>query len=44
LDDDLDVKLRVKQSQLINKTKRSVSFSQVVNDTIRTGIKNGKKK
>jgi len=44
LDDDLAVKLRVLQSQLIHKTKGPVTFSQVMNDTIRTGIKIGKKK
>ena len=42
LDDELDVKLRTRQAKLINKTKNSVSFSQVLNEVIRTGLKNGK--
>ena len=43
LDDDLDVKLRLRQAKLIHKTKDGVSFSQVLNETLRDGL-NGKAK
>jgi len=39
LDDDLVEKLRRLQSNLIRKSNKSVSFSRVVNDTLRKGIK-----
>ncbi len=39
LDDDLVEKLRRLQSSLIRKSNKSVSFSKVVNDTLRKGIK-----
>jgi predicted transcriptional regulator len=39
LDDDLVEKLRRLQSNLIRKSNKSVSFSKVVNDTLRKGIK-----
>ncbi|HSA98186.1 MAG TPA: hypothetical protein VLF17_03825 [Candidatus Nitrosotenuis sp.] len=42
LDDDLDRKMRLKQARQIEKTGASVSFSRVINDTIRDGLKNGK--
>ena len=35
IDDDLDKKVRLKQAKLIQKTNSSVSFSKVINDTIR---------
>jgi len=35
IDDDLDRKLRLKQSQQIKKSKKSVSYSRVVNQTLR---------
>jgi len=35
IDDDLDRKLRLKQSQQIKKSKKSVSYSRVVNQTRR---------
>ena len=44
LDDDLDGKLRKKQAQLIHKTKNSVSFTHILNETLRSGLKNGKSK
>ena len=39
LDDDLVKKLREKQSSLIKKSSTSISFSRVVNETLRKGIK-----
>jgi hypothetical protein len=38
LDEDLDRKIRVKQSKLIQKTNESVSFSKVINETIRKAL------
>ena len=35
IDNDLDRKLRLKQSQQIKKSKKSVSYSRVVNQTLR---------
>ena len=42
LDDDLEKKLRVVQAKLIQKTKSAVSFSKILNETVRDGL-NGKK-
>ncbi|MCH8085352.1 MAG: hypothetical protein IIC15_02850 [Thaumarchaeota archaeon] len=39
LDDDLLKKLREKQASLIKKSTKSVSFSRVVNEAIRQGLK-----
>jgi len=39
LDDDLVKKLREKQSKLIKESANSVSFSEVVNQTLRKSIK-----
>ena len=39
LDDDLIKKLHEKQAALIRKSMNSVSFSHVLNDTLRKGIK-----
>ena len=39
LDDDLVKKLREKQAKLIKESTKSVSFSRVVNKTLRKGIK-----
>jgi len=39
LDDDLVKKLREKQAKLIKESTQSVSFSRVVNETLRKGIK-----
>ncbi len=39
LDDDLLKKLREKQAKLLLKSEKSVSFSRVVNETLRKGIR-----
>ncbi len=39
LDDDLFKKLREKQSKLIKESAKSVSFSSVINQTLRKSIK-----
>ncbi len=39
LDDDLVKKLRIIQSMKIRKSKKTVSFSSVVNDELRKAIK-----
>lgn len=39
LDDDLVKKLRERQSKLIKESTNSVSFSRVVNETIRKSLK-----
>jgi len=39
LDDDLVKKLREKQAKLIKESTKSISFSRVVNETLRKGIK-----
>jgi hypothetical protein len=39
LDDDLVTKLRKIQAEQIRKTDKGVSFSQVINDTLKKGIK-----
>ena len=39
IEDDLDKKLRVIQAKAIQSTNSSVSFSSVVNETIRKKIK-----
>ncbi len=39
LDDDMDRKLRIKQSDLIRKTQKSISFSKVINEALRGKIK-----
>jgi len=39
LDDDLIEKLRVKQAKLIKESTKSVSFSRVVNELLRKGLK-----
>ena len=38
IDEDLDKKVRLKQAKLIQKTNSSVSFSQVINETIRKSL------
>lgn len=40
IDDDLDKKLRLLQAKLIQETVDSVSYSQVINDTLRKNLKN----
>jgi hypothetical protein len=39
IDDDLDKKLRMLQAKEVTKTAKSVSFSQIINDTIRKSVK-----
>ncbi len=39
IDDDLDKKLRLLQSKEIIKSTKSVSFSKIINDVIRKGLK-----
>jgi len=39
LDDDLDKKLRLIQAKAIQSTTSSVSFSTVLNNTLRTSLK-----
>ncbi len=39
LDDDLATSLRQKQAKLIRGSSKSVSFSRVLNETLRTGLK-----
>ena len=39
LDDDMDKKLRIKQAEMIKKTQNSISFSKVINETLRGKIK-----
>ena len=39
LDDDLDKKLRLIQAKAIQNTSSSVSFSNVLNETIRANLK-----
>ncbi len=38
IDDDLDRKLRLKQAKEIQKQLKSVSYSKVLNDTLRSSI------
>ena len=38
IDDDLDRKLRLKQAKEIQKQSKSVSYSKVLNDTLRSGL------
>jgi len=39
LDDDLSKMLRFKQANLIKKRKKSVTFSKVINQTLRKSLK-----
>lgn len=39
IDDDLNKKLRVLQAKIIQQGQSSYSYSRVVNDTIRKGLK-----
>jgi len=38
VDDDLDKKLRIKQSKLIASEQSSYSYSRIVNETLRKGL------
>lgn len=40
IDDDMDAKLRIRQARLIEKDKKSISYSRVLNDTLRKTLKN----
>lgn len=40
IDDDMDTKLRIRQARLIEKDKKSISYSRVINDTLRKTLKN----
>jgi len=40
LEDDLAKKLRVKQSKMLQDTNDSISFSHVINETLRSCLKN----
>ncbi len=40
LDDELAKKLRIIQAKLIKESTKSVSFSKVLNETVKQGLKN----
>ena len=40
IDDDMDAKLRIRQARLIEKDKKSISYSRVLNDALRKTLKN----
>ena len=44
LDDDLVKKLRVIQAKMIQKNKKNISFSRVLNLCLRSGLSNESKK
>lgn len=39
LDEDIEKILRLKQAKLIKKLNQSISFSRVINDALREGLK-----
>lgn len=39
LDDELIKKIRIRQAKLIQKSVKSVSFSKIINDLVRNGLK-----
>ena len=39
LDDDIAKKLRLKQAKLLKASKKSVSFSKVINEELRSSLK-----
>lgn len=39
IDDDLDKKLRLRQAKTIQQTTSSVSFSKILNEVLRKGLK-----
>ena len=41
LNKDLEKKLRLLQGKLIQKTRKNISFSKVINDVLGEGLKNG---
>ncbi len=44
IDEDIEKILRLKQAKLIKNLKKNVSFSRVINDTLREGLKKIEKK
>ncbi len=44
LDEEFMKKIRLHQAKLIQKTKKAVSFSKVLNDVLNEGFKNGRAK
>jgi hypothetical protein len=42
LDDKLVEKVRLKQAKLIQKSRKAVSFSRVLNMAVEAGLKNGR--
>jgi len=42
IDDDVNKKIRLLQGKLIQNSKQAISFSRVINDVCRDGLKNGK--
>ncbi|QUC65560.1 hypothetical protein NsoK4_04820 [Nitrosopumilus sp. K4] len=42
LDKDLEKKLRIKQSKMIQDSAKSISFSHVINEVLRSSIKGTK--
>ena len=44
LDAEFMKKIRLHQTKLIQKTKKAVSFSKVLNDVLKEGLKNGRSK
>jgi hypothetical protein len=40
IDEDLDVKLRLRQAKLIEKEKKSYSYSKVLNEVLKKSFKN----
>jgi hypothetical protein len=41
LDENLEKKLRVIQAKKIQKEKQSVSFTEIIHETLQSGLKNG---
>jgi len=42
IDEDVNKKIRLLQAKLIQNSKQAISFSRVINDVCRDGLKNGK--
>ncbi|MGI0022940.1 MAG: hypothetical protein ACRD9Q_08785 [Nitrososphaeraceae archaeon] len=42
IDEDLDKKLRLRQAKLIQTSNQSISFSQVLNSAVRSGLEHTK--
>lgn len=39
IDDDMDEKLRIRQARMIQKERKSYSYSRVLNDSLRKSLK-----